>query len=111
MDRFTDGPASVSSSPVEAKYIVCDGRPDGHIDGHCETSELVAGFSIGSRYQDLDLLMVSQEAQVSVAVSRGKAMTQAVCFACGEIKIGAFNFCRACQQRPMTDEQLMLSLP
>jgi hypothetical protein len=37
-------------------------------------------------------------------------MTQAVCFACGEIKLGAFNACGACRQRPVSDDSLMLSL-
>jgi hypothetical protein len=37
-------------------------------------------------------------------------MTRAVCFACGGIKFGAFNVCRACGQRPISDDSLMLSL-
>jgi hypothetical protein len=37
-------------------------------------------------------------------------MTQVVCFKCGEIKWGAFNPCKKCGARPLSDDELMLSL-
>jgi len=37
-------------------------------------------------------------------------MTQAVCFKCGEIKYGAFTKCSHCGERPVTDDELVLSL-
>jgi hypothetical protein len=37
-------------------------------------------------------------------------MTQAVCFKCGEIKLGAFVLCPYCNARPSADEELILSL-
>jgi hypothetical protein len=37
-------------------------------------------------------------------------MTRAVCFACGEMKFGAFNYCGTCKRRPISDDDLMLSL-
>ncbi len=37
-------------------------------------------------------------------------MTQAVCFKCGELKHGAFTDCPHCGARPVTDEDLVISL-
>ena len=37
-------------------------------------------------------------------------MTIAICFACGEYKVGAFTLCRACGTEPQTDEDLAHSL-
>lgn len=37
-------------------------------------------------------------------------MTQAVCFKCGEMKHGAFTDCPHCGGRPVTDDELVLSL-
>lgn len=37
-------------------------------------------------------------------------MTQAVCFECGEMKHGAFTECSHCGERPVTDDELVLSL-
>ena len=37
-------------------------------------------------------------------------MTQAVCFKCGELKLGSFCRCNICQSVPRTDEELVLSL-
>jgi hypothetical protein len=36
-------------------------------------------------------------------------MTQAVCFNCGEFKIGAFTTCHACNAAPRTKDDLVLS--
>jgi hypothetical protein len=50
---------------------------------------------------------------VIVAAADGflrEGMTQAVCFACGEIKMGAFNVCGSCRQRPVAEGSLILSL-
>lgn len=37
-------------------------------------------------------------------------MTQAACFKCGEIKHGAFTTCKHCQERPINEADLMVSL-
>ena len=37
-------------------------------------------------------------------------MTIAICFACGEYKVGAFTPCPACGTEPQTDEDLAHSL-
>lgn len=37
-------------------------------------------------------------------------MTQAVCFACGDFKFGAFNHCGKCERVPESDEDFVLSL-
>jgi hypothetical protein len=37
-------------------------------------------------------------------------MTQAVCFKCGKMKHGAFTNCPHCGGRPVTDDELVLSL-
>jgi hypothetical protein len=37
-------------------------------------------------------------------------MTQAVCFKCGEMKHGAFTDCSCCGARPVTDDDLVISL-
>jgi hypothetical protein len=37
-------------------------------------------------------------------------MTQAVCFSCGDLKVGAFTVCSSCGIRPKTDEDMVLSL-
>ena len=37
-------------------------------------------------------------------------MTQAVCFKCGEIKHGAFTDCPHCGERPVSDEDFVISL-
>ena len=37
-------------------------------------------------------------------------MTVAICFACGEFKLGAFTPCPACGTEPQTDEDLAHSL-
>jgi hypothetical protein len=37
-------------------------------------------------------------------------MTQAVCVKCGEIKHGAFTNCHHCAARPVTDDELVISL-
>jgi hypothetical protein len=37
-------------------------------------------------------------------------MTQAVCFKCGEMKHGVFTKCSHCGERPVTDDELVLSL-
>ncbi len=37
-------------------------------------------------------------------------MTLAVCFNCGNFKLGAFTPCPKCAQQPQTDDELMLSL-
>lgn len=37
-------------------------------------------------------------------------MTVAICFACGEFKLGAFTACTACGAEPQTDEDLAHSL-
>ena len=37
-------------------------------------------------------------------------MTQAICFSCGELKFGAFVDCKSCNERPQTDDELVLSL-
>lgn len=37
-------------------------------------------------------------------------LTKAVCFNCGEFKMGAFNVCRLCKRVPETDDELVLSL-
>ena len=37
-------------------------------------------------------------------------MTVAICFACGEFKVGAFTTCPACGAEPKTDEELAHSL-
>ena len=37
-------------------------------------------------------------------------MTQATCFKCGEIKHGAFTPCPHCDQQPVTDDELVISL-
>jgi hypothetical protein len=37
-------------------------------------------------------------------------MTQAVCFKCGSLKLGAFSDCGSCGARPQSDDDLMLSL-
>jgi len=37
-------------------------------------------------------------------------MTVAVCFKCGEIKHGAFNHCDKCGARPVTEDDLAMSM-
>lgn len=37
-------------------------------------------------------------------------MTTAVCFHCGDLKFGSFCPCRACKNRPKTDDELIISL-
>jgi hypothetical protein len=37
-------------------------------------------------------------------------MTVAICFACGEFKVGAFTPCPACGAEPQTDDDLAYSL-
>jgi len=37
-------------------------------------------------------------------------MTQAVCYKCGEFKIGAYTPCHACNALPRTKDDLVLSL-
>ena len=37
-------------------------------------------------------------------------MTKAVCFRCGGLKLGAFSNCESCGARPLSDNDLMLSL-
>jgi hypothetical protein len=37
-------------------------------------------------------------------------MTQAVCFKCGEIKLGSFTECKKCGAQPSSDDELMLSV-
>jgi hypothetical protein len=37
-------------------------------------------------------------------------MTVAVCFRCGERKVGAFGACGKCGVQPITDDDLVLSL-
>ena len=37
-------------------------------------------------------------------------MTQAVCFSCGDLKVGAFTVCSSCGIKPKTDEDMVLSL-
>ncbi|WP_396604874.1 hypothetical protein ACFLEY_22410 [Bradyrhizobium sp. YCK136] len=37
-------------------------------------------------------------------------MTEAVCFKCGDHKLGAFSNCKNCGARPRSDDDLMLSL-
>jgi hypothetical protein len=37
-------------------------------------------------------------------------LTKAVCFNCGEFKLGAFNACSLCKRGPETDDQLVMSL-
>lgn len=45
-----------------------------------------------------------------VVCVEGIEMTQAVCFKCGEMKLGAFTNCPNCGGRPVTDDELVLSL-
>ena len=37
-------------------------------------------------------------------------MTQAICFKCGSLKIGAFGQCKQCGELPKSDEDLIMSI-